>query len=132
MLLSFIADSIWYRDDIHPLRRLRELVWQERWVDAVNVRWMDWSRRLPTGSFIMWLASCVADDMISHTIYSSTDDLLARVDKDKTHLQDDAELYLQKLFFPFSPFCAQKRRMMRVFRRLIQRRIRQFVGRRTL
>lgn len=73
----------------------------------------------------MWLASCVADDMISHTNVS-TDELLVKVDDDKTCLQDDAELYLQRLFFPYSPFCSQKRRMMRLFRRLIQRRIRQF------
>ena len=88
--------------------------------------WLDWSTRLSPNAFLVWLAGHVADELCENKPWRvSADELIESIDRESSGLlQHEAERFLQRTYFTYTPFCPQQRRMTVVFRRLVQRRIR--------
>ena len=106
------------------LRTIRHVFTYETTQD--EEMWLDWSTRLSPGAFVVWLAGHVADELCENKPWRcGADELIESIDRDSSGLlQHDAERFLQRTYFTYTPFCSQHHRMMRVFRRLVQRRIR--------
>lgn len=99
---------------------LREIFLPPPW----NTAWVEWANRLPPSSFVVWLAGNVASDLC-RTCRGKPEELVARVETVcASRLQHDAERFLRRTYFTYMPFCRQCQRMLRVFRHLLQNRIR--------
>jgi len=106
------------------LRTIRHIFTYETTQD--EEMWLDWSTRLSLSAFLVWLAGHVADELCENKPWRvSTEELVESIDRESSGLlQHDAERFLQQTYFIYTPFCPQHRRMTRLFRRLVQRRIR--------
>lgn len=91
-----------------------------------NVEWGEWASRLPRSAFLVWLAGQVADDLITHRRRSDTvEGLLDSISESTScDLQHQAERFLENHYFGYPSFSPQCSRVIIVFRKVVQRKIR--------
>ena len=98
---------------------------QPEQIDEDHRSWADWARRLPRSAFICWLAGHVADELIAHKARRTSLDELAQavLEKRSSDIQCDAECFIEKYYFVYPSNDLQFQRMVRVFRRLVRRKL---------
>lgn len=88
-------------------------------------QWKEWAEELPKSAFIIWLANNIANTILSNKPRNhSYQQLIDSVDEDMSCMeQHGAERFIEMYYFGYPSFDPKKYKLIKVFRRLIQRKI---------
>ena len=92
-------------------------------VEDMPTKWAEWAQKLPKSAFIIWIAGCVSNDLLTSRVVSY-EKLLEAVDDSTTGvLQHQAERFIENYYFGFFSFSPQKDRLISIFRKLVKKKI---------